>query len=98
MPYSLKYGNREFHVRLPDEQVKLVLEPNRIDFPERTPRELIGEALDDPIGAKRIEETVKPGDRVCIVISDVTRSWQKPGMILGVLLERLNGAGVRDED
>lgn len=98
MPYSLKYGNREFHVRLPDEQVKLVLEPNRIDFPERTPRELIGEALDDPIGAKRIEETVKPGDRICIVISDVTRSWQKPGMILGVLLERLNGAGIRDED
>ena len=98
MPHYLKYGDREFEVRLPDEQIKLVLEPNHIELLKRTPRELIEEALDNPIGARRIEETVKAGEKVCIVISDVTRSWQKPGMILGVLLERLNGAGIRDED
>ena len=98
MPYYLKYGSREFEVRLPVEQIKLVLEPNHVEFPSRTPRELIEEALDNPIGTKRIEETVKPGEKISIVISDVTRSWQKPGMILGVLLERLNRAGIRDED
>ena len=98
MPYYLKYGSREFEVRLPGEQIKLVLEPNLVEFPSRTPREIIEEALDNPIGTKRIEETVKPGEKICIVISDVTRSWQKPGMMLGVLLERLNRAGIRDED
>jgi nickel-dependent lactate racemase len=98
MPYYLRYGDREFEVRLPDEQIKMVLEPNRIELPHRTPRELIEDALDDPVGAKRIEETVRAGDRICIVISDTTRRWQDPGMILGVLLERLNGAGIRDED
>ena len=98
MPYYLKYGDRQFEVRLPDEQIKLVLEPNTVELPSRTPRELIEDALDNPIGTGRIEDMVKSGDKICIVISDKTRSWQNPGMILGVLLERLNGAGIRDKD
>jgi nickel-dependent lactate racemase len=98
MPYYLKYGDREFKVNLSDEQIKLVLEPNPVILPSVTPDELIGEALDNPIGTDRIENIVKPGERVCIIISDSTRSWQNPGMILGVLLDRLGSAGVMDED
>lgn len=98
MPYYLKYGDREFKVNLPDGQIKLVLNPNPVDLPERTPRELIEEALDNPIGTDRIENIVKPGEKVCIVISDSTRSWQNPGMILEVLMDRLSPAGIRDED
>ena len=98
MPYYLKYGDREFKVNLPDEQIKLVLEPNPVKLPAGTPRELIEEALDNPVGTDRIENIVKPGEEVCIIISDSTRSWQNPGMILGVLLDRLGMAGIRDED
>mgnify|MGYP000135297597 FL=1 len=98
MPYYLKYGPGEFRVGLPDEQIKLVIEPNKVELPAGTPRELIEYALDNPIGTDRIENIVKPGEKVCIVISDGTRSWQNPGMILGVLLDRLGRAGVRDED
>lgn len=98
MAYSLKYGNREFEVKLPDEQIKRVLEANPVQLSPDTPRELIENALDHPIGSDRIENIVKPGEKVCVIISDSTRSWQNPGLVLEVLLDRLSIAGVRDED
>lgn len=98
MAYFLKYGDREFRVGLDDKQIKRVLEANPVEIPSGTPREIIDEALDNPIGSERIEQIVKPGERVCIIISDSTRSWQKPGIILGALLDRLGTAGIRDED
>ena len=98
MAYSLKYGNREFEVKLPDEQIKRVLEANPVQLSPDKPRELIENALDHPIGSDRIENIVKPGEKVCVIISDSTRSWQNPGLVLEVLLDRLSIAGVRDED
>lgn len=98
MAYYLKYGNGEFKVGLPDRQIKLVLEANPVRLPGGTPQELIEDALNTPIGSEPIEDIVKPGEKICIVISDSTRSWQNPGMILGVLLDRLEKAGVGDED
>ena len=52
-------------------------------------REHIEYALDHPIGAGPIEEAVKPGEKVCIIISDTTRRWQQPSTYLPVLVERL---------
>lgn len=98
MANYLKYGNDEFKVDLAEEQIKLVLEANPVQLPSSTPRELIQNALDNPIGAERIEDIVKPDEKICIIISDSTRSWQNPGMILTVLLDRLGTVGVRDED
>ena len=98
MAYFLKYGNREFKVGLEDALIKRVLEANPVEAPSGTPREIIDEALDNPIGTARIEHIVKPGEKVCIVISDSTRSWQKPGVIVSALLDRLGAAGIRDED
>ena len=98
MSYYLKYGDCELKVNLPDNQIKLVLEPNPVKLSSRTPRELIEDALDNPVGTDLIENIVKPGEKICIIISDSTRSWQNPGMILGVLLDRLDSIGVKDED
>ena len=98
MSYYLKYGDCELKVNLPDNQIKLVLEPNPVKLSSRTPRELIEDALDNPVGTDLIENIVKPGEKICIIISDSTRSWQNPGMILSVLLDRLDSIGVKDED
>ena len=43
-------------------------------------------------------EVVKPGDKVVIVVSDVTRLWVQADILLPVLLDVLNGAGVPDKD
>lgn len=98
MAYALKYGNSEFKVTLADEHIKQVLEANPVKLAPGTPRELIEDALNHPIGSDRIENIVKPGEKVCVIISDSTRSWQNPGLILEILLGRLGTAGIKDED
>lgn len=95
---NMKYSDTEFSVSLDPRQVVSEVHANTMDFPKRTVREHIEYALDHPIGAGPIEEVVRAGDKVCIIISDVTRRWQQPSTYLPVLVERLNRAGIPDED
>ena len=94
----MKYSDTEFPVTLRPEQVVAEVHANKVDLPQRTVREHIEYALDHPIGAGPIEEAVQPGDQVCILISDVTRRWQQPSTYLPILVERLNRAGIPDQD
>lgn len=41
---------------------------------------------------------MRAGEKVCIVISDVTRRWQSPETYLPILVAELEAAGIRDED
>ena len=95
---SMKYSDTEFAVSLDPGQVVAEVHANAVNLPKRTVREHIEYALDHPIGAGPIEEAVKPGEKVCIIISDTTRRWQQPSTYLSVLVERLNKAGIPDED
>lgn len=95
---SMKYSDTTFAVPLDPRQVVAEVHANAVDFPKRTVREHIECALDHPIGAGPIEEAVTPGDKVCIIISDTTRRWQQPSAYLPVLVERLNKAGIPDQD
>ena len=95
---SMKYSNTVFPVPLDPRQVVSEVHANAVNLPRRTVREHIEYALDHPIGAGLIEEAVRPGEKICILISDVTRRWQQPGEYLPVLIERLNRAGIPDED
>ena len=94
----MKYSDIEFPVNLDPKQVVAEVHANAVALPKRTVREHIEYALDHPIGAGPIEEAVKPGEKVCIIISDVTRRWQQPSTYLPVLVERLNRAGIPDQD
>ncbi len=95
---KMKYSDTEFAVSLDPKQILTEVHANQVDFPKRTVREHIEYALDHPIGAGPIEEAVQPGDKVCIIISDVTRRWQQPSTYLPILVERLNRAGIPDQD
>ena len=95
---KMKYSDTEFSVSLDPRQVVSEVHANTVELPKRTVREHIEYALDHPIGAGPIEEVVRAGDKVCIIISDVTRRWQQPSTYLPVLVERLNRAGIPDED
>ncbi|MEW6359216.1 MAG: nickel-dependent lactate racemase [Planctomycetota bacterium] len=55
----------------------------------------VREALDHPIGAPRLRDLVASTDRVVIIVPDLTRS-AKSDVVLPVLLEDLNAAGVDD--
>ena len=56
------------------------------------------EALRNPVGTPALREIVKPGETVCLAVSDITRSWVRNDLILPPLLNELNAAGVPDEN
>ena len=98
MPEAMKYGTESFEVHLPAEQIAAEVEANHVDLPQRTVAEHIRYALDHPIDSAPLRELVKPGETVCIIISDVTRRWQSPETYIPILVEELEQAGIRDED
>ncbi|MEE9617838.1 MAG: nickel-dependent lactate racemase [Anaerolineae bacterium] len=57
----------------------------------------ITEALAHPTGSPPLREIAKPGDRVCIVFTDVTRA-SPDHLLVPALLRELEAAGVHDED
>ena len=54
-------------------------------------------ALDRPLGSPPLREIAKPGDRACIVFTDITRATPDH-LLVPALLRELEKAGVRDED
>jgi len=63
----------------------------------KNPEEEIRRGLRNPIGSPLFSEMVKPEDRVVILGDDITRPTPQD-MIIPVLLNELNAAGVPDEN
>ena len=57
----------------------------------------IAEALTHPIGTPPLREMARPGDRVCIVFTDITRA-SPDHLLVPAILAELAAAGVREED
>ncbi len=54
----------------------------------------VREALARPIDAPPLREIVRPGEKVVITVSDITRIWQRMDRVLPIILDELNAAGV----
>lgn len=89
----LKYGTETLTCDLPGARV---LRPSAI-APAPSPQELISAALDAPISSPPLAEIVRPGEKVVIVTSDITR-YTGSEHYLPLLVERLNACGVPDKD
>jgi len=83
-----KCGQRSLSVDLPRAQVLTATGQAVVN-----PQMLISAALDAPLGTPRLEEIVRPGEKVVIVTSDITRYTGSP-LYLPLLVERLQRAGV----
>jgi nickel-dependent lactate racemase len=82
---------------IPDSRLLGVLNSREIPA-AATEEEAVLAALEKPIGSPRLSEKVKPGETVCVVISDLTRAWQHSAVYLPLLVSELKKGGVRDED
>ena len=96
MKIELGIGTRTDAVEIPDSSLLSVLTPN----PVKT--DLMGEAevrraLENPIGSPRLKDIVKPGEKIAIVTSDITRPMPTY-TAMPPLLDELYAAGVRRED
>lgn len=60
-------------------------------------RAVLKESLAHPIGSQKLREIAKAGQKVALIISDVTRPCPSY-KILPFVVEQLNDAGVKDED
>ncbi|NIQ96085.1 MAG: nickel-dependent lactate racemase [Desulfuromonadales bacterium] len=90
---KLKYGKESVPCDLSGASV---LAPRLPDTGGR-PEQLIDEALDRPIASQRLEEIVRPGDKVAVVVSDITR-YTGSEYYLPQLAARLKRAGVAETD
>ncbi len=95
--FALAYGNKEFSVSIPEEDLLGTLKgryfPPLDDVPSA-----VRAALDNPIASPKLKEIVHPGEKVAILVSDITRAWVRSDLFLPTLLEELNQAGIPDQD
>jgi len=92
----LPYGKTEVCARISARNFLGVIEP-REKAGVKDPCSEIERALSEPIGTKRLSEIAKSGDKVAIVVDDMTRATPSHIMVPPVL-DELNRAGIKDED
>jgi len=81
---------------VPEKNLLGVLRANGVTPPDSEETE-IRRALAEPIGAPRLSQIVKPGKRIAVITSDITRPMPTY-KVMPVLLDELYAAGVKKED
>ncbi|WP_026896083.1 nickel-dependent lactate racemase [Clostridiisalibacter paucivorans] len=94
---KMKYGKEKIDVSISDDNLLGVIKSKGGDG-NSSEEDIIKDALKNPIASARLKKLVKPGERICIVISDITRAWQKMSAYLPYLVQELNDGGINDED
>lgn len=90
---SLKYGTGSFCCALPGARLLAPALPAAAG----NPADLVKRALGAPLGTPPLEEIVRPGEKVVLVTSDITR-YTGSEIYLPLLVERLSGIGIADRD
>ncbi|KPU46280.1 hypothetical protein OXPF_01250 [Oxobacter pfennigii] len=96
MHYDLKYGKESISLTLDDEAILYTLLPKKA-VPIKDLREELFSLLDNPTASSPFDEIFKPGDKIVIVISDITRAVGT-AKFLPLIVERLNSLGIKDDD
>lgn len=94
--YRIPYSKTYLEFTLPAGMRATVAESRPVP-PVPDPEAAVAEALAHPVAAPPLRELARPGDRVCIVFTDVTRA-SPDHLLVPALLRELEAAGVRDED
>lgn len=94
--YRIPYGKSFLEFSLPPD-MRATLVVSRPTTPLEDATAAIREALDHPIGSPPLRDLAKPGNRACVVFTDVTRACPDD-LLVPALLRELENAGVRDED
>jgi len=94
--YQIPYSQTHLKFNLPAGMRSTVV-VSRPARPLEDVEDAITEALAAPLGSPPLREMVRPGDRVCIVFTDVTRA-SPDHLLVPALLRELEVAGVRDSD
>ena len=94
--YQLPYGNGFQEVTLPEEKVLYDIHGNKADVQEDIAAANLA-AVRCPIASQPLQKVVWKGDKVAVIVSDVTR-LVRTAEFLPVIISEINAAGVPDED
>jgi nickel-dependent lactate racemase len=94
--FQVPYSKTRLTFQVP-ESVTITTVTSQPFAPLADVKRAVKEALNHTIGTPPLREMVKPGNRVCIVFTDITRS-SPDDILVPALLQELELAGVRDSD
>jgi nickel-dependent lactate racemase len=95
--FALPYGKGSISFEIPEEQV--LYEIWGQDYPViHSLAEAYKTALEHPIDSPPLSQLIKPGNKVVILVADITRTWQRNTDTLPLLIETLNQLGVPDDN
>ena len=96
MKFNLKFGREEINLEIEQKNLLGVLKANMVEG-GLTGTQEVKKALGHPINSQRLRNIVKPGEKVTIITSDITRPMPSK-VVLPHILDELNIAGVNNED
>lgn len=96
MKLYIGFGTGKQELLLPDASVMDVLHENPVEITLRGEKE-VRRALREPVGTPRLKDIVRPGEKIAVITSDITRPMPTY-KVMPALLEELSAAGVRDGD
>lgn len=96
MKLTFGYGTGKMDVEVPDQNLRGVLEANEVSHAFQG-EAAVRHALQNPIGAPPLRAVVRPGQKIAVIASDISRPVPSQE-ILPALLEELFAAGCRAED
>jgi len=92
----LKWGKEIQELEIKENNLLAILENKKIPPLSRPEAEILKD-LDDPIASKPLKDLVKRGEKVVIIISDITRNVRNDVMVPAIV-KYLNQNGIPDED
>lgn len=96
MRLEIGFGSSPQMVEIPDANVIGILEPNIVEITEKG-MEVVRRALQNPLGTPKLSQIVKPGEKIAVIVSDITRPAPSY-KIVPPILEELLAAGVNPDD
>ena len=94
--FSLKYGKTRLDFEIPEDQLLYEIRGRNVPAIDDVATAYLT-ALDHPIDAPPLKARLKTDHRVAIIVSDITRAWQRNNVTLPVLMDYLNAAGIPDD-
>ncbi|MBE7004817.1 MAG: nickel-dependent lactate racemase [Ruminococcaceae bacterium] len=96
--YSLPYGSGSVSFPLDEAQVIAELHGSRVEALDDV-RAALWRSLEQPIDSAPLRERAKRGDKVALVVSDMSRFWMRQDLVIPHLVDYLNTeCGVPDRD
>lgn len=94
--YQLPYGKGFQEVLLPNEKILYDIHGNKANVENDIGQATLA-AIRQPIDSKPLQKVVQQGDKVAVIVSDITR-LVRTAEFLPVIIGEINAAGVPDED